>query len=161
MAAQMLVQIPVLAVLGWWASQALPMGWRDAVGSWNKGGVSGLLLAVFSLCFWMLPRTLDAAVAESEMVAAKFISVPLLIGLPLGLSWPRMGFVLRGLVVLELIAMLFRLGWLYMVTPVRLCNNYLLDDQHRSGQYMLIVGTILLASVSGKILWGAPPSSQI
>jgi hypothetical protein len=80
--------------------------------------------------------------------------VPLLIGLPLGLGWPRMGFVVRGVFLLELIATFFRLGWLYLVSPLRLCNNYLLDDQQRAGQYMLVIGGVILACVMAKLLWG-------
>jgi hypothetical protein len=102
----------------------------------------------------MLPRSLDAAVSEPWMALAKFTSVPLLIGLPLGLGWPRMGFVVRGVFLLELIATFFRLGWLYLVSPLRLCNNYLLDDQQRAGQYMLVIGGVILACVMAKLLWG-------
>jgi hypothetical protein len=88
------------------------------------------------------------------MAFAKFASVPLLIGLPLGLGWPQMGFVVRGVFLLELIATFFRLGWLYLVSPLRLCNNYLLDDQQRAGQYMLVIGGVILACVLAKLLWG-------
>ena len=38
---------------------------------------------------WMLPRTLDVSVTLPLIAAAKFLSLPLLIGLPLALSWPR------------------------------------------------------------------------
>jgi len=102
----------------------------------------------------MLPRSLDAAVSLPWMAFAKFASVPLLIGLPLGLGWPRMGFVVRGVFLLELIATFFRLGWLYLVSPVRLCNNYLLDDQQRAGETMLVIGSVILAGVLAKLLWG-------
>jgi hypothetical protein len=56
--------------------------------------------------------------------------------------------------LLELIATFFRLGGLYLVSPVRLCNNYLLDDQQRAGQYMLVIGGVILAGVMAKLLWG-------
>jgi hypothetical protein len=38
----------------------------------------------------MLPRMLDQALADPLMDIAKFLSLPLLVGLLLGLSWPRM-----------------------------------------------------------------------
>ncbi|MBU6470291.1 MAG: hypothetical protein KGL00_01415 [Gammaproteobacteria bacterium] len=69
----------------------------------------GLLFATFVTAFWMLPRVLDAAASE-----------PLLTGLPMGLSWPRMNFVVRGVFLMELIAVFFRFGWLYLISPVRL-----------------------------------------
>jgi hypothetical protein len=102
----------------------------------------------------MLPRSLDAAVTERWVEAAKFTSVPLLIGLPFGLSWPRMDFVVRGVFLAELIASFFRLGWLYLVSPVRLCNNYLLGDQQRLGAYMVSIGVAMLIVMAGMLLWG-------
>ncbi|MGH8398852.1 MAG: hypothetical protein ACRETA_11520 [Gammaproteobacteria bacterium] len=154
MATQMLVQIPLLIAVGWLLRGALPPWLVAVTDAWNHNGITGLLLAAFAAAFWMLPRSLDAAIGEPLMIAAKFVSVPLLIGLPLGLSWPRMGFVVRGLFISELIAMFFRLGWLYMVSPIRLCNNYLLGDQQRSGEYMLIIGGVILIWVLIKLLWG-------
>lgn len=144
MALQMLVQIPALILVGWLAGRALPSRVHAAVEGWNRGGINGVILAGSAAAFWMLPRWLDAAVAQPWVAAVKFVSVPLLIGVPLGLSWPRMGFVIRGFVLVELVAMLFRLGWLYWVTPLRLCNSYLLGDQQRTGVYMLLLGVGVL-----------------
>ena len=148
MALQMLVQIPALILVGWLAGRALPPRVHASVEVWNRGGINGVILAGSAAAFWMLPRWLDAAVAQSWVAAFKFVSVPLLIGVPLGLSWPRMGFVTRGFVLVEFVAMLFRLGWLYRVTPLRLCNSYLLGDQQRTGVYMLLLGVgVLLVAI--------------
>jgi hypothetical protein len=154
MTLQMLVQIPLLVAAGYLLRDAVPRRFAAIAGRWNHQGVSGLVLATLSGMFWMLPRSLDAATIEPWMAAAKFISVPLLVGLPMGLSWPRMGFIVRGVFLLELIATFYRLGWLYLVSPERLCNNFLLDDQQRSGRYMLVTGTIVLLYVAGKLMWG-------
>jgi hypothetical protein len=154
MTLQMLVQIPLLIGIGCLLREAVPARLAAAIARWNQHGISGLVLASLAGMFWMLPRSLDAAVSLPWMAFAKFASVPLLIGLPLGLSWPRMGFVVRGVSLLELIATFFRLGWLYLVSPIRLCNNYLLDDQQRAGHYMLVIGGVILAGVMAKLLWG-------
>lgn len=155
MTVQMLLQIPLLIGTGYLLSHtALARQLGQSVAGWNYNGISGLLLASLALIFWMLPRSLDAATGEPAMIAAKFITIPLLIGLPLGLSWPRTTFVIRGFFLAELIAMFFRLGWLYMISPVRFCNNYLLDDQQRSGEYMLVIGGATLAWVVIKLLCG-------
>ena len=122
MTAQMLVQIPLLAAAGWLAAMALPARLSAAIGTCNEHGISGLVLATLASAFWMLPRALDAAVTDPSLAIAKYLSVPLLIGLPLALSWPRMGFVVKGVLLLEGIATLLRLGWLYLVSPERLCN---------------------------------------
>jgi hypothetical protein len=104
--------------------------------------------------FWMLPRTLDAAVTDPLLAVTKYLSVPLLVGLPFALGWPRMSFIVRGVFMVELIATFFRLGWLYMLWPERLCNSYLLDDQQRLGQSMLLIGAALFLGVAGKLIWG-------
>lgn len=154
MTLQMLVQLPLLIGTGYLLCEAVPARLAAAVARWNQHGISGLVLASLAGMFWMLPRSLDAAVSLPWMAFAKFASAPLLIGLPLGLSWPQMGFVVRGVFLLELIATFFRLGWLYLVSPVRLCNNYLLDDQQRAGETMLVIGGVILAGVLAKLLWG-------
>ena len=154
MTLQMLLQIPLLIGIGCLLPAALPQRLIAGIARWNQHGISSLILASLAGMFWMLPRSLDGSVSEPWMAIAKFVSVPLLIGLPLGLGWPRMGFVVRGVFLLELIATFFRLGWLYLASPIRLCNNYLLDDQQQLGEYMLVIGGLLLAGVVAKLLWG-------
>lgn len=154
MTAQMLVQIPLLVTVGLFMACALPARTSAAIAGWNHGGISGLVLATLASAFWMLPRELDASVAGALAASAKYVSVPLLIGLPLALSWPRMGFIVRGVFLLECIATLFRLGWLYLIAPERLCNLYLLDDQQRLGRYLLVIGAMLSIGVAWKLVWG-------
>lgn len=151
---QMLVQMPLLVVIGYLLRGGIPRRLAAIIDPWNGQGITGLLLASLTGMFWMLPRSLDAAVGEASMEAAKFISIPLLIGLPIGLGWPRAGFVVRGVFLAELIATCFRLGWLYMVSPIRLCNSFLLGDQQRSGTYMMVIGAAILLYVISKLMWG-------
>lgn len=154
MTAQMLVQLPLLAAAGWLAAGAIPRRIDAAVAPWNRGGIAGLLLASFASAVWMLPRMMDASVSDPWFTLAKFTSVPLLIGVPAALSWRRAGFVVRGVLLLELIATAFRLGWLYLVSPVRLCSNYLLGDQQRLGNGLLALGAALCLVVGWKLVWG-------
>lgn len=154
MTAQMLVQIPLLIAVGYLARAAVPERIRAGINAWNHRGITGLVLATLAGACWMLPRALDAAATEPLIAAAKYLSVPLLIGLPLALSWPRMSFIVRGVFLAELIATWFRLGWLYLDSPVRLCNNYLLGDQQRLGEYMLAIGSALFLWIAWKLLWG-------
>lgn len=154
MTAQMLVQLLLLAGVGYLLGLALPARVAAPLADWNHRGVTGFVLASLASAYWMVPRLLDASVTEPVIAAAKFLSVPLLVGLPLAQSWPRSSFVVRGVFILELIATLFRLGWLYLASPVRLCNNYLIDDQQRLGQILIAVGAILLLGIAWKLLWG-------
>ena len=154
MTTQMLVQIPLLVAVGWLLSRSFPAHVLARVERWNHRGITGLVLATAAATFWMLPRSLDTATGHPLMVAAKYLSVPLLIGLPFAVSWPRMGFVVRGVFLVEFVATFFRLGWLYLISPIRLCNNYALNDQQRLGGYMLAIGGGLLVWLAGKLLWG-------
>ena len=157
---QMLVQIPLLALAGWWFSQGMPERLERHLAEWNLSGVSGLLLASLSGMVWMLPLSLDAALDDPRFALAKLLSVLLLIGSSIALSWPRAGFVVRGVVLLELVATAFRLGWLYLVSPVRLCSNYLLDDQQRLGKLLLVVGFSIVLILVWKLMWGHIDTGQ-
>ncbi len=154
MTVQMLVQLPLLAGVGYLLGLLLPLRVAASLANWNHRGVTGFVLASLASAYWMLPRLLDASVTEPAIAAIKFVSVPLLVGLPLAHSWPRSSFVVRGVFLMELIASSFRLGWLYLVSPLRLCNNYLIDDQQRLGQMLIAAGAILLLWVAWKLLWG-------
>ena len=154
MSAQMLLQLPLLAAIGVCSASAIPAAVRGALARWDRWGISGLLLASMTSLVWMLPRALDAAVDDVGVAAAKYATVPLLIGLPLALSWGRAGFVLRGVFLAETIATCFRLGWLYRVSPERLCSNYLLDDQQRLGDWLMLIGAVLFLALMGKLLLG-------
>lgn len=154
MTGQMLVQIPLLVVTGWLLARALPARVLTVIERWNQGGIAGLVLATVVAAFWMLPRSLDAAITNSLVAGTRYLTVPLLIGLPLAVSWPSMGFVVRGVLLAEFIATNFRLGWLYLISPVRLCNNYALEDQRHLGLYLLAIGGGLLLWLAWKLLWG-------
>jgi hypothetical protein len=154
MTMQMLIQIPLLVIVGLLLTRALPARASSVIDDWNYRGISGLVLVTFTSAFWMLPSALDAALSSPQVAIAKYLSVPLLIGLPLALSWSRMSFIVKGMLLLECIATLFRLGWLYLIWPERLCNVYLLDDQRRLGQLLLLIGAALFLALAWKLLWG-------
>ncbi len=81
----------------------------------------------------MLPVALDAALGDWRMEAAKFVGLPLLVGLPLGLSWRRMPPLGQAFVLANFISKLGALGGLYLAAPIRLCAYYRLDQQQAAG----------------------------
>lgn len=141
-----LVQLPLLAVAGWLLIQNTALG----AGAWNRGGVATLLTALFTIAYWMLPRSIDAALQTPAIETAKFISVPLLIGVPLALGWPRAHPLLRGFLKAEAISMLGVLAFLYTHAPFRICNAYLENDQERLGY------GFLFAAIGVALLWIIP-----
>lgn len=151
---QMLVQIPLLASTGWLVAHCLPSWLGRHLDRWNRSGIAGLLLALLTFMVWMLPLVMDASLDDPRVALAKYLSVPLLIGAPVALSWPIAGFVVRGVVLVEVIATAIRLGWLYLMSPVRLCSNYLLGDQERLGKMLIALGFAILAVLAWRLMWG-------
>jgi hypothetical protein len=138
MAGQMVVQIPLLILAGYWLGNAADSTWSK-LGAWIGNG-TGICSAAFTLAFWMLPRSLDAAITSLTMDAAKYVSLVLLCGFPLGIVWSRLGFVARGFVRINLLSMIAFLGWVYLASPVRICNAYLLGQQRLTGRLLLSAG---------------------
>ncbi|MBL6707890.1 MAG: hypothetical protein ISP99_01045 [Pseudomonadales bacterium] len=106
-------------------------------------GIPGILITIFTIAFWMIPRWIDASLTNTSVEWIKHSSLVLLGGIPLALSWERLYPVARGAVKIEFLSMLFRLGWLYLISPDRFCNSYLLEDQIWLGWGMIIIGMAL------------------
>mgnify|MGYP006079169045 FL=1 len=139
----MLLEYPLLVAIGALLANCFRNRLSPWWQLWNGGGIAGILIASFTLAFWMIPRWLDASISEPFVAAAKHLSLPLLVGLPLAMSWPRLHSIAQGLVKIEFLTMLLRLGWLYLISPVRLCNNYLLNEQVWLGQGFLLIALAL------------------
>jgi hypothetical protein len=159
MTAHMLVQIPLLVVIGIVACLLLPMRWQDSLLDAAGGAVACVSLAVFASTWWMLPRALDAALENPLADAAKFLSLPALVGLPLALAWKRLSAIGRGFVWTNFVSMLAVLGWLYIAAPVRVCNNYLVDEQAAAGWLMVKLSVLLFAWWLGTLFVGGTAAS--
>ena len=162
MVGHMLVQIPLLALAGGLVARAVSGGRGSVLAGFNAGGIPGLLVAVFAVIAWMLPRMLDAALRGALVEAAKLTTVPLLVGAPLAVSWPLLPPVARGFVWANLISHAAVLGWVYSVAPNRLCTSYLFDQQAALGTALLIVAIALLLGWGGFAIVGVrlPQTAQ-
>ena len=144
MVTHMLVQIPLLTIAGVLLASGIPKPVLKRVTPWNLGGISGALLAVLASSWWMVPRALDSALASPAAELWKFVSLPLLVGVPAALSWVPLGTLGRGFVIANVLPMWAVVGWLYVAAPVRVCNYYLLDQQQVAGRGLLWL-TIVVA----------------
>lgn len=158
MLTHMLIQIPALVACGHAAGRCLRRRWTHAARQSHLYRWPLLLCAAFTLMTWMLPRLLDLAVESPAVDGAKLLSLTLLAGLPLGLAWSCFGPVVRALVHVEALASLWRLGWLYVDSPARLCTQYGLDDQYRLGLWMLGLGGAYALWLIVKALGGSAPT---
>lgn len=143
--AHVLGQLPLLVLAGALIARDL----IDPRADWNRGGVAALLAAGFMAAFWMLPRTIDAALNGRSMEAAKFIMMPAL-GMALATGWTRAAPLLRAFLKAQAVSMCGVLAFLYSHAPVRLCNFYLVDDQIRLGYAFLFLVPALV------VLWVEP-----
>ena len=143
MAVNMVVQLPLLIGLGLSLAFILRAGEPRWFADADWLGIPGIVLVVFTTSFWMLPRALDNAIADPWTDAAKFLSLPLLAGLPLGLSWRRMPPLGRAFVWANFIPKLGAIGGLYLAAPTRLCAYYRFDQQASAGWTLIAVAVAL------------------
>ncbi|WP_458413699.1 hypothetical protein ACNQFZ_02000 [Schinkia sp. CFF1] len=148
MVGQMVVQLPLLVLAGFFLGKALqtkiPMDQAES----NKNGIPGMLLAIFTIAFWMLPRSIDASINEVLFSMAKYSSLPLLAGIPISYSWKRLNSISKNFILANLISMFVVMGWLYLESPVRLCNNYLVGQQLLLGKtYFFITGLLIITGI--------------
>lgn len=113
-----------------------------------------LLMAVFTLMVWMVPRLLDLAVDRPEIDLVKALSLVLCAGLPLAWAWPQLPAVAQGVLHLEALATLWRMGWLYLDSPSRLCVRYGLADQHSLGRGLMAAGAVYALWLAWTVLRG-------
>jgi len=146
MALHMAVQVPLLISLGILLAATCrhePRWLAEA--DWL--GIPGIVAVMLGTSFWMLPRALDQAVSDPRIDLVKFLSLPLLVGMPLGVSWRRMPPLGRAFIWANFIPKLGAIGGLYLGAPTRLCAYYRLDQQELAGW------TLIAVSVALAITW--------
>lgn len=163
MTTHMLVQIPLLACAGLLLAGAFGPRLARIQDSTDRSGIATALIAVFASSFWMLPRALDAALADPWMETAKFLSLPLLVGVPARLCALRLPVIAAGFIVANLLSMWAVAGWLYYAFPAQLCNFYLIDQQVVAGAALLAVSGLLAVLWLASFFFGGyaaphPPS---
>ncbi len=143
-----LVQIPLLLLSGGFAASRMTISKNTAY--------AFLIIGLITLIYWMLPRSIDAALSSPWNNAGKFVSLPLLAGAPLVLSWKYLHPVLRGFLKANAISMLAILAFLYIHAPIRICNSYLVSDQKNLGYGFFFVAIFLALYWSWPLILGAP-----
>jgi hypothetical protein len=143
MALQMAVQMPLLIGLGVLLAVVLSGHEPRWLANADWLGIPGIAAVVLGTSFWMLPRALDQAVSDSLADLIKFVSLPLLVGMPLGLSWRRMPSLGRAFIWANFIPKLGAIGGLYLGAPTRLCAYYRLDQQELAGWTLIAVAVAL------------------
>lgn len=129
MVIHMHMQMPMLVIAGFLMAKVFQDRFPVFFEKWNANGIPGILLFVIVMGYWMLPRTMDEALAVPFVEAFKFISLPFLAGVPLRNSWRKISPGLKNGLIIGFAVAFLGLGWLYIASPVQLCNNYLVIEQ--------------------------------
>lgn len=150
----MVLETSLLVGLGLLLGRALPERRPRALSNWNRHGSTGVTLALFALAFWLLPRHLDVVVNSAPMALARWATLPLLAGVPLGASWRAVPSVARGAIWTHFIAMVAVMGWLFLAAPTRICNNYLLQQQRDLGASLVTLAVLVGAVLGSRAMFG-------
>ena len=150
----MVLQFPLWMLAGALLAASLPPAAQIRVARWNAYGISGLVGAGVVLAVLMVPRVLDLVLVSSSIEAAKCAAL-LLAGAALWLSWRSAGLVVQGFFLGNMLPMTAVVGQLYIDSPLRLCNAYLLDDQVRLGQWLVTTAALLAMGWLTRVAWWA------
>jgi hypothetical protein len=148
----MVLQFPFWMVVGALLAAGLPPVARARVARWNAHGISGLVGAGTVLAVLMVPRVLDLALVSTPIEAAKCAAL-LVAGAALRLSWRAAGLVVQGFFLGNMLPMTAVVGQLYIDSPLRLCNAYLLDDQARLGQWLVGAAALVAVGWLAQVAW--------
>ncbi len=128
----MVLQAPLWMLAGALLAGALDQRARASVARWNADGTTGLLYATLVLALLMVPRVLDLALVRPAIEAAKCAAL-VLAGAALRQSWRPAGLVVQGFFLGNVLPMTAVVGQLYIDSPIRVCNAYLLDGPGPAG----------------------------
>ena len=123
------MQMPLLIFTGFLLARIFQLQFPRFFEKWNGNGIPGIILFVIIVAYWTMPRSMDEALTSQSMEVFKFISLPLLAGIPLRVSWKMLKPRDKNITFYFFIIMFSAMGWLYIDSPVQLCNNYLIIEQ--------------------------------
>jgi len=152
MLSHMLIQLPLLALCGIWIGIYIDKKYRIHIP--YSQALPLLIVALFTAMFWMLPRALDSSLEHGGYFIAKFLTLPLLLGMPLAFAIKNIGPITKAFFITNILSMLVVLAWLYIEAPVRLCNYYLIDEQKILGVCLLYISGLFALFLIIKLFVG-------
>lgn len=134
----MLVQMPLLIITGYLWGKPILEKYHHFFAKWNTTGVAGILVVFIVTTYWMVPRAMDESLTIWYIELFKFMSLPF-VGLLLRDSWHKLQIVGKVFVFLNYISMFGMMAWLYIDSPIQVCNNYLEIEQQALGWGFLVI----------------------
>ena len=136
------LQLPALLAAGLLIAWPARHGLARALAPWNPQGLNSALLLLTLASLAMLPRVIDAVLADPVLEAAKLVALPLG-GALLAVHRTAAGAVMQAFLIGNVAWMLAVGGLLMLDAELRYCNAYLIDDQQHTGLLMLLAAGLL------------------
>jgi hypothetical protein len=152
MAWHMVVQMPLLLTAGWLCARAWSHPKDNSPNSWNQFGLTGGLMAVMVLAYWMLPSSIDRALVVPRADGFKLASL-WVCGALLQRSAARAPLVVQLFFVGTVLPMLMWAGLYFASTDLRLCNAYSLDSQIAAGRSLAGLAVLLALGWAANAVW--------
>ena len=156
----MVVQMPLLMLAGWlcagcWSrteNQSPNESPNSAPSAWNQFGLTGGLMILVVLAYWMLPSSIDRALVLPAADAFKLVSL-WLCGALLQNSAVRAPLGVQLFFVGTVLPMLVWAGLYFASTDLRLCNAYSLDSQIAAGRSLAGLAVLLALGWAANAVW--------
>lgn len=142
----LLLQMPAWFALGWLAGRRFRTRTRPP--AWDPHGLTGLVFALGTIGFWMIPRSVDL-IGASELADQLMHLSLLAAGAALAMSAPRLSFVLRAALGIYGASMTFALGMLYSHYAALLCGAFDIGQQKTTGHYLIMACPVVVLLVLG------------
>jgi cytochrome c oxidase assembly factor CtaG len=138
MSRHMLIQMPLLAWLGYAAGQFRLI---SPLRLWSMPS-AGLVFAMGTFLFWMLPRSLDTAVTVAWVDQLMHLNM-LVAGWWLAFALPRLSFHTKMASGVYALAMTLTAGVIYAAAVVPVCATYSIRQQAAAGTLLFWIGGAL------------------
>ncbi len=145
MARHMLIEFPLLLLVGLGAAKALPERTLALTVRFNQWGLAGFTFMSLTAAFWMIPVALDETLRNGPAAAAKYASF-VAVGMLLPASFQAAPLALQAFFVGNWVWMTATVGLLYQDAPQQLCVNYLIGAQGSTGEG-LVVAAVAIAGL--------------
>jgi hypothetical protein len=141
MVLHMLIQLPLIVAGGMLCAVATLRRVLKCA-DWNRLGLTGFIWATMVVVIWMLPKSIDDAIAQPIIEVMKFLSLGIL-GFLLRDALARAPLPLEGFFLGNSVWMMATVGLLFQSSERRLCNAYGLDSQVATGRGLVIFSLMI------------------
>src|SRR5690625_7966333 len=118
MVTHMLVQMPLLIVVGLFIGDFVTKKFPRFFNKYNKSGIPGIVLVYIVTMYWMIPRAMDEALLLQTVEIFKYISFPFFVWVHLLYSWPKLTSLGKGFFIIYYFQVFGMMSWFYITYSI-------------------------------------------